>query len=267
LTTLSDYQGRYQYIELSRDANGVLTVRFHYQGGKFLWGFPQHEEVADCLLQISRDRDNKVVIVTGTGDVFLDEFEAVADMAAMFKPTFKDFCSHHMAVGHRLIQNHLDVEVPMIGVVNGPAGVHAELAVLCDIVICADDAYFADAAHFPNGITPGDGVHIIWPELLGVNRGRYFLLTGERIYADEAKRLGIVSEVMPRASLEARAKALAAALARHDGIMLRHTRSVLVQKLREQVARLLPLGLHASYGSAMAAAQLTIGDTAGAKQK
>jgi enoyl-CoA hydratase/carnithine racemase len=267
LTTLSDYQGRYQYIELSRDANGVLTVRFHYRGGKFLWGFPQHDEVADCLLQISRDRDNKVVIVTGTGDVFLDEFEAVADMAAMFKPTFKDFCSHHMAVGHRLIQNHLDVEVPMIGVVNGPAGVHAELAVLCDIVICADDAYFADAAHFPNGITPGDGVHIIWPELLGVNRGRYFLLTGERIYADEAKRLGIVSEVMPRASLEARAKALAAALARHDGIMLRHTRSVLVQKLREQVARLLPLGLHASYGSAMAAAQLTIGDTAGAKQK
>jgi hypothetical protein len=45
--------------------------------------------------------------------------------------------------------------------------------------------------------------------------------------------------------------------------MLRHTRSVLVQKLREQVARLLPLGLHASYGSAMAAAQLAIGETPG----
>jgi len=267
LTTLSDYQARYQYIVLSRDASGVLTVRFHCRGEKFVWGFPQHEEVADCLLQISRDRENKVVIVTGTGDVFLDEFEPVPDMAAMFKPTFKDFCSHHLAVGHRLIQNHLDVEVPMIGVVNGPAGIHAELAVLCDIVLCADDAYFSDTAHFPNGITPGDGVHIVWPELLGVNRGRYFLLTGERIYADEAKRLGIVAEVMPRAKLEARAKALAAELARHDGIMLRHTRAVLVQKLREEAARLLPLGLHASYGSAMAAAQLAIGETTGTKPK
>ncbi len=96
-----------------------------------------------------------------------------------------------------------------------------------------------------------------------MNRGRYFLLTGEKIYADEAKRLGIVAEVMPRAKLEARAKALAADLARHDRITLRHTRAVLVQKLREDVARLLPLGLHASYGSAMAAAQLTIGETTG----
>lgn len=260
MNRLSDYQTRYQYIDLSRDANGILTVRFHYRGGKFMWGFPQHEEVADCLLQISRDRENKVVIITGTGDVFLDEFESVADMAALFKPTFKEFCSHHMSIGYRLIQNHLDVEVPMIGVVNGPAGIHAELAVLCDIVLCADDAYFADTAHFPNDITPGDGVHIIWPELLGVNRGRYFLLTGEKIYADDAKRLGIVSEVMPRAKLEARAKALAADLARHDDIMLRHTRSVLVQRLREQVARLLPLGLYASYGSSMAAAQLAIGE-------
>jgi enoyl-CoA hydratase/carnithine racemase len=263
LTTLAEYQDRYRYIALSREPNGVLTVRFHHRGGKFLWGFPQHEEVADCLLQISRDRDNKVVIITGTGDVFLDEFEPVADMAALFKPTFQDFCSHHMAVGHRLIQNHLDVEVPMIGVVNGPAGVHAELAVLCDIVICADDAYFADMAHFPNGITPGDGVHILWPELLGINRGRYFLLTGEKIYAEEAKRLGIVAEVMPRAKLEARALALAAGLARHDGILLRATRSVLVQKLREEAARLLPLGLHAAYGSAMASAQLAIGETTG----
>ncbi len=252
--SLAEYQDRYKHIHLARSDDGVLTMRFHSNGGRFLWGFAQHEEVADCLLQIARDRQNKVVIVTGTGDVFLDAFEPIDDMAALFKPSFQEFCSHHLSVGHRLIQYHLDIEVPMIGVVNGPAGIHAELAVMCDIVLAADDAYFADTAHFPNGIAPGDGVHIIWPELLGVNRGRYFLLMGEKIYAEEAKRLGIVSEVMPRAALADRAQAIAADLAKHDPIMLRHTRAMLVQRLRKAVADLLPLGLHAAFGASMASA-------------
>jgi enoyl-CoA hydratase/carnithine racemase len=256
MISLADYQQKYQFIALSRDAAGVLTMRLHYKGGHFLWGFPQHEEVADCLLHISRDRENKIVIVTGTDDVFLDAFEPVEDMSDLFKPSFQEFCSKHLSVGYRLIQNHLDVEVPMIGVVNGPAGVHAELAVMCDIVLAAPDAYFADSAHFPNGIAPGDGVHILWPELLGMNRGRYFLLMGEKIYADEAKRLGIVNEVLPREQLQARAEEIAASLAQHDAIMLRHTRAVLVQKLRKQVADLLPLGLHASFGSSMAQVSL-----------
>ena len=74
----------------------------------------------------------------------------------------------------------------------------------------------------------------------------------EEIYAEEAKRLGIVSEVLPRERLGERAKELAASLATHDHIFLRHTRSVLVQKLRKQVADMLPLGLHAEYASALA---------------
>lgn len=259
MTTLESYQNKYEFIRLSRDAEGVLTMQLHYKGGKFLWGFRQHEEVADCLLQISRDRDNKVVILKGTGDVFLEEFEPVEDMSVLFQPTFKDACSHNMSVGHRLIQNHLDVEVPMIGVVNGPASWHAELALLCDIVLCADHAWFQDFPHFPNGIVPGDGVHIVWPELLGINRGRAFLLTGQKIGAQEALRLGLVAEVMPLDRLEARSREIAAEIARRDHIFLRHTRALLVQKLRKEVAELLPLGLHAAYGAALAAAHVPLG--------
>lgn len=51
------------------------------------------------------------------------------------------------------------------------------------LVIASDTATFQDAPHFPNGIVPGDGVHIVWPLLLGPNRGRYFLLTGQRLSA------------------------------------------------------------------------------------
>lgn len=250
MSRFEQYRSRYEFIELSRTPSGVLTMRLHHQGGPFLWGMRQHEEVADCLLDISRDRENKVVILTGTGDVFLDAFAPPDESADL--SSFKENCSYHLSVGYRLIQNHLDIEVPTIALVTGPASIHAELAVLCDIVLCADHAYFADEPHFPSGIVPGDGVHIIWPELLGLNRGRYFILMGERIHADEAKELGIVSEIMPREELEARGRKIAEDLARKDPIVLRHTRAALVQKLRKEVADLLPLGLHASFGAAMA---------------
>ena len=51
----------------------------------------------------------------------------------------------------------------MIAAVNGPALIHAELAVLCDIVLAAETAEFQDAPHFPMGLVPGDGVHVVWP--------------------------------------------------------------------------------------------------------
>lgn len=257
-----DYQNRYDTINLSRDEAGVLTMRLHTDGGKHIFSLQAHDEIGDCLMHVSRDWHNKVVILTGTGEAFIDEFMTdepdTPDFkdGAQYSPTFKDGWSKILPEGRYLIQNHLDVQVPMIGVINGPASWHAEIGVMCDIVICSDDTYFQDEPHVPSGMVPGDGVHIIWPEILGVNRGRYFLLTGEKIYAKEAKQLGIVSEIMPRDQLQNRAKELAAKLAEKDHIFLRHTRAVLIQDLRKKFADLLPLGLHAEYASAMADAML-----------
>src|ERR1700737_4584120 len=83
-----------------------------------------------------------------------------------------------------LLMNLLDIEVPVIAAVNGPALIHAELAVLSDIVIASENAEFQDGPHFPNGVVPGDGVHVVWPLVLGINRGRYFLLSGQKLSAD-----------------------------------------------------------------------------------
>ena len=139
----------------------------------------------------------------------------------------------------------LSSAVPVIGAVNGPATIHAELAVLSDIVLAADHAVFADLAHVLNGVVPGDGVHTVWPMLLGPNRGRYFLLTGEQISAAEAQRLGAVAEVLPLDQLMPRARELATRLAQNPTRMLRHTRSVLVRHLRKRMADELGFGLGA----------------------
>jgi enoyl-CoA hydratase/carnithine racemase len=139
--------------------------------------------------------------------------------------------------------NLLDIEVPMISAINGPALRHSEMPLLCDIVLAADDVTFQDSAHFINGLIPGDGMHVVYPLLLGLNRGRYFLLTGQTIGASQALELGLVSEVLPRAELLPRAWILAEQLAQQSDLVLHYTRVLMTQNIKRQMHDILGYGL------------------------
>lgn len=239
---LADYADKYRCIRFTR-ADGVLEMTLHTRGGPALWGTSRnslHAELGQAFADLSRDPENKVVLMTGTGDSFISGADAherfdEPDLAGMWARIHEE--------GLALLHNLLAVPVPMIAAVNGPALVHAELAVLADIVLAAPHAEFADLAHATQGVVPGDGVHVVWPMLLGPNRGRYFLLTGERIGAEEARQLGIVGEVVAADALRDRAREHARRLAALPAPMLRHTRSLLVRELRRRMFDELGSGL------------------------
>jgi 6-oxocamphor hydrolase len=243
MTEFNDYAKKYSHIRMERQ-DGILEITFHTNGGSLVWGGGPHGQFGPAFYDIGRDRENKIVIMTGTGDSFIEEINSDVLGERLPKsditPTTWD---HIYSDAKRLLMNLLDIEVPVIAAVNGPVNIHAELAVLSDIVIAAEHAAFADAPHFPNGLVPGDGVHVIWPHLLGRNRGRYFLLTGQRLSAQEALQLGVVSEVLPAGRVMSRARELARQILTQPPLTVRYARVVMTQELKKLLLEHLSHGL------------------------
>jgi enoyl-CoA hydratase/carnithine racemase len=242
MTAFDDYRGRYRYVDLTRE-DGILQIRIHRDQAGAAWSSGVggiHDELGDAFIQVARDPDNRVVILTGTGDHFLvgrDEREPLEDFASTA------FWSRIEREGRDLIDNLLLIPVPVIGALNGPAWVHAELVAMSDIVIASERASIADKGHMPNGITPGDGVHVWGPMVLGPNRARHFLLTGDEIDAAEAKRLGVVAEVVAHDAVRARAWEVARSLAAKPALALRYARLLFTRPIKRAMADDLGYGL------------------------
>lgn len=241
-TQFKEYKDRYSNFHFELSEEGILLMRCHTDGGPLVWDAESHDRMADAFADISGDRDIKVVIHTGTGENYNADWGFLAkgstgDAAARPKvaPGFKppvEFMDERGWYGRMLIMNLLDIEVPIIAAVNGPCNIHSEIPLMCDIVIASDDASFQDAPHYPRGMVPGDGQHIAWPLVVGPNRARYLMLTGQTLSAQQALEWGAVAEVLPKDRVLDRAWELAREIAKRPPMATRYTRMLFTQNFK-----------------------------------
>ncbi len=242
MSTLDVYQYKYKNLKFRRES-GILEVQFHTDNGPLQWGRDAHREFEEAFLDIGRDYENQCVILTGTGSDFSGPQTPEGGHRHAINPTQPHLWDPIYWEGKHLLMNLLNIEVPVIGAINGPALRHAEIPLLSDITIASDTAYFQDSAHFQGGLLPGDGVHIVFPLLMGINRGRYFVLTGQKVSAKEALAIGMVNEVLPSNEVLPRAWELAHQLLRRPPLLRRYARVLLTQDLKKRMHELLGYGL------------------------
>ncbi len=151
-----------------------------------------------ALTDAETDDDVDVIILTGTDPVFcagLDLKElggqsALPDISPRWPPMSK----------------------PVIGAINGAAVTGGlELALYCDILIASENARFADT-HARVGLLPTWGLSVRLPQKVGVGLARRMSLTGDYLYATDALRAGLVTEVVPHDQLLTAARQVATSI-------------------------------------------------------
>jgi enoyl-CoA hydratase/carnithine racemase len=246
MSRLDTYRETFPNARLTRSKAGVLEVALHTNGDTLVFNGHTHEQFVELFHAIGSDPDNRVVILTGSGDAFMESI--TPDGFDFFSPQGYDKIYRE---GKKVLMNILDIEVPLIAAVNGPVRVHSEYILLADIVLATPATVFQDKPHFEFGIVPGDGVNLLWQEVIGTVRGRYFVLTRQELDAKTAREWGAVNEIVPADKLLSRAREIAEALANLPPLTSRYTRIALTQKLRRIIDGGLGYGLALEGISAM----------------
>jgi enoyl-CoA hydratase/carnithine racemase len=236
--TEPSYFTAFKNYEFTRTPSGVLTLRFHTDGGPVTFTGQTHSDFPRALYEIGQDRDNRVLVVTGTGDRFMTDI----DGPSLGDPTKPLDWDRLTAEGRRVMQRLVDLEMPIVAAVNGPASVHSEYVLVGDIVIAADTTVFSDFPHLTFGIVPGDGVYLAWEETIGLNRARYLTLTQGSFTAQEAEQWGAVAEVLPLDQVLPRAQELAEKLAAKPQLLTRYLAVTVRQRLSRRMAEGYQLG-------------------------
>ena len=238
-TTVPAYFTATPSLKMTRTADGVLVVEFNTRGGPIQFSAADHEAFVDAFYAIGRDRANKVVIITGAGG----EWMSGIDFASFGDVSDPDRWAKVHDEGTQVLENLLNIRVPVICAVEGKAWVHSEYCLTANVIIAGQGATFNDAPHFAGGIVPADGIFTTWSYWAGPGRAQAWLLSPKPISAETAKEWGVVAEVTPKLGAVARARALAADYLKAPELTRRNTRIHFVQPLKERIIRETGYGL------------------------
>ncbi len=187
------------------------------------------EAFAAAAARINGDRSIRAVILTGAGKAFSagGDVKAMRERGGAFAGPGVSIRERYRTGIHKIVRSVWGIEVPVIAAVNGPAiGLGNDVACLADTRIASDTAIFG-ATFLKIGLIPGDGGAWLLPRVIGMARASELLYTGETIDAQTALQWGLVSKVVPSATLQDEAMKLANRMAAQPPDVLRMTKRLL----------------------------------------
>jgi enoyl-CoA hydratase len=187
----------------------VAIVTMNRPGALNAFNVDQLKKMKSTFNDIAEDETIRSVVITGAGD---RAFAAGADIKKMAQLSASEGLSFGR-LGHAMTRAIEENPQPVIAAVNGFAlGGGCELAIACDIRLAAESAVFGQP-EVGLGIPPGWGATQRLPRLIGPGYASEMILTGRRIPAEEALRIGLVNAVYPAESLMSEAIELAEQIA------------------------------------------------------
>jgi len=150
-----------------------------------------NKDLKNALKEAKEDTEIRVIVITGAGRAFC----AGADVT--------EFASGDFSGGTVFIHPYdlYKLYKPIIAAVNGVAvGFGTNLTLCCDIVFASENASFGEF-FIRMGILPDMNGSLLLPMALGVHKAKELIFSGNRIYADEALRIGLVNNVFPHEEL------------------------------------------------------------------
>jgi enoyl-CoA hydratase len=239
------------------DQSGFTAIRFERHGSvlKVIIDNPAsdvnavdealHAQFAMLFERLQHETEARAILLTGSKKAFC----AGGDFTWFPQLNTTEKLDHLRRDAKALIWDLLDVELPIVCALNGHAmGLGASIALLCDTIFMADTARIGDP-HVRVGIVAGDGGTAIWPIAIGPALAKRFLMTGDAVSADEALRMGLVTHVVARDSLDADAMAFAQRLAQGATMAIKYTKL--------SVNKLVKDALNISFDSAMGLEMMT----------
>lgn len=182
-----------------------------------------------AVAEAQADAELRVLVVTGSGSCF----SAGADFRSQIQraDTVTRLPHEQSYAMYQPFLRLLDLEVPIIGALNGHAvGGGFGLALLCDLRIGSESARYG--ANFVRiGLSPGMAISYLLPRVVGTQRATEMLLTGRLLGGIEAHAAGLLLEARPAAAVLPRAMELAATIAANAPLAVRATRRMLAEGL------------------------------------
>ena len=227
-------------VDLRRDG-AVATVTLNRAEAMNAFNTEQLRAVVATFTELKEDRSVRAVILTGAGE---RAFAAGADIKEMVGLD-RDGGLAFGRLGHAATRAVETLPQPVIAAVNGFAmGGGCELALAADIRIASNNAVFAQP-EVGLGIPPGWGGTQRLVRAIGPGMAAEMILTGRRVKADEALRIGLVNAVYPLAELIARATELAETMAKNSPLAVRSSKRLMQLAFNGQAASGLETELHA----------------------